>query len=213
MPTIVASSVQEGRITDVILNFAKEQSIDLIVMGTHGRHGLDRWLLGSVTEKVVCKSRCPVLAVRRPAHAFVAPQDPVEPVRLKRILFAADFSTYCQPALRYAFSLAQEYNAELTLLHVLEEVPLSKDLVTLTAEVIRQFEELLPAEQRRGCATKTRVRVGKPYTEIIRCAQEASTDLVVLGVRGRNALDLTLFGSTTHRVIQQGPCPVLAVRL
>jgi nucleotide-binding universal stress UspA family protein len=209
----IESGVHEGQITDVILRLASERAVDLIVMGTHGRHGLDRWLLGSVTEKVLRKARCPVLAVRRPSHAFVSPRDPVEAVRLHRILFAADFSTYCEPALRYALSLAQEYKAELTLLHVLEEIPLEKDLATVTAEVINQFDSLLPASQRNGCAVKTRVRVGKPYEEIIRTAEEASMDLVILGVRGRNALDLALFGSTTHRVIQQGPCPVLAVHI
>ena len=209
----IDSRVEEGRVTEVILRCAKEQAVDLIVMGTHGRHGLDHWLLGSITEKVLRKAHCPVLAVRRPAHVSVTPQGTPATLTVKKILFATDFSTYCQPALRYALSLAQEYKAELTLLHVLEELPPTTDLTSATAEFMHRFEELLPPAQQNGCAARTRVRVGKPYEEIIRSAREASTDLVVLGVRGRNALDLALFGSTTHRVIQQGPCPVLAVHI
>ena len=203
--------MHEGDVTDTVLGFAAAQQVDLIVMGTHGRHGLDRLLLGSVTEKVLRKARCPVLAVRQPTHEFVTPEDRVEPVHLRKILFCVDFSTYAESALRYALSLAQEYKAELTLLHVLEDFPLSKDLPTATAEVVAKLEGLLPPAARTGCDVKTRLRVGKPYEEIVRAAVEAGADLVILGVRGRNALDLALFGSTTQRVIQQGPCPVLAV--
>ena len=209
----IESVLDEGDVTDTILSFADAQAVDLIVMGTHGRHGLDHLLLGSITEKALRKARCPVLAVRRPTHEFVTPGDRAEPVHLRKILFCVDFSTYAERALRYALSLAQEYKAELTLLHVLEDFPISTDLPTATAEVVAKLETLLPSAARTGCVVKTRLRVGRPYEEIVRCATEDRTDLVILGVRGRNALDLALFGSTTHRVIQQGPCPVLAVHL
>jgi nucleotide-binding universal stress UspA family protein len=207
------SFVEEGDVTDSILALAQEQAVDLIVMGTHGRHGLDHLLLGSVTEKVLRKARCPVLTVRKPAHEFVAPADSLEPVHLRKILFGVDFSTYSERALLYALSLAEEYKAELTLLHVMEDFPLHKDLTTVTSEVVQELERLLPPSA-RGCGLlKPRLRVGKPYEEIIRSAREADTDLIILGVRGRNALDLVIFGSTTYRVIQQGPCPVLTVPL
>jgi len=187
--------------------------VDLIVMGTHGRHGLDHILLGSVTEKVLRKARCPVLAVRKPAHEFVAPGDSAEPVHLRKILVGVDFSTYSERALFYALSLAEEYKAELTALHVMEDFPLHKDLTAVTSEVVRQLEGLLPPSARNSNLLKPRLRVGKPYEEIIRSARETDTDLIILGVRGRNALDLAIFGSTTHRVIQKGPCPVLTVPL
>jgi nucleotide-binding universal stress UspA family protein len=79
--------------------------------------------------------------------------------------------------------------------------------------VVQQLERLLPPSARSCSLLKPRLRVGKPYEEIIRSAREADTDLIILGVRGRNALDLAMFGSTTHRVIQKGPCPVLTVPL
>jgi nucleotide-binding universal stress UspA family protein len=209
----IESFVDEGDVTDTILAFAQTRAVDLIVMGTHGRHGLDHILLGSVTEKVLRKARCPVLAVRKPAHEFVAPGDSVEPVHLGKILFGVDFSTYSERALLYALSLAEEYKAELTLLHVMEDFPLHKDLTAVTSEVVQQLEGLLPPSARNSNLLKPRLRVGKPYEEIIRSAREADTDLIILGVRGRNALDLAIFGSTTHRVIQKGPCPVLTVPL
>ena len=207
------SFVEEGDVTDTILALAQARAVDLIVMGTHGRHGLDHVLLGSVTEKVLRKARCPVLTVRQPAREFVAPADRLEPVHLRKILFGVDFSTYSERALLYALSLAEEYKAELTLLHVMEDFPLHQDLTTVTSEVVQKLERLLPPSARASSLLKPRLRVGKPYEEIIRSARETDTDLIILGVRGRNALDLAIFGSTSHRVIQNGPCPVLTVPL
>lgn len=207
------TSVCEGQVSDSILAFAQSRLVDLIVMGTHGRQGFDHLLLGSVTEKVLRKARCPVLAVRRPAHNFIEPGNGEDPVRLHKILFAADFSKHAERALEYALSLAQEYKAELTLLHVLEEIPPSWDLSAISADVVQRLERPVPVGAREWCTIKSRLRVGKPYQEIVRFALETEADLVVLGVRGRNAIDVALFGSTTHRVIQQAPCPVLAVHL
>jgi nucleotide-binding universal stress UspA family protein len=207
------SVISEGMVTDQILACAEAHAVDLIVMGTHGRQGFDHLLLGSVTEKILRKARCPVLAIGKPAHDFVAPASDADPVRLDRIVFATDFSRHAERALDYALSLAQEYKAELTLLHVLEEIPPSWDLATVTSDVVSRLERPIPAEARNRCMLKSRMRVGRPYQEIVRYALETETDLVVLGVRGRNALDLALFGSTAHRVIHQAPCPVLAVHI
>lgn len=209
----VEGVVQEAGIAESILGFAEKQTVDLIVMGTHGRRGADRLLLGSVTEKVLRKACCPVLAVRKPAHDFVAPESRQDPVRLRKILFCTDFSEHSDRALGYALSLALEYNAELTLLHVLEDFTGSTDLQEETAKVVRRLEKPIPYEARNWCTLRSVVRIGKPYQEIIQLALETQTDLVIVGVRGRNALDLALFGSTTHRVIQLGSCPVLAVRI
>lgn len=207
------STVREGATTEQILAFAEAYAVDLIVMGTHGQQGFDHLLLGSVTEKILRKARCPVLAVRKPSHNFVAPENGNDPIHLRKILFATDFSRHAERALDYALSLAREYEAELTLLHVLEEIPPSWDLSTVTADVVSRLEKPIPVEARDWCTLKPRMRVGRPYQEIVRHALETETDLVILGVRGRNALDLALFGSTTQRVIHQAPCPVLAVHI
>lgn len=204
--------VQRGFVPESILSFAKAQSVDLIVMGTHGRQGLDHLAMGSVAEKVLRKAHCPVLVVRSPVHDFVVKDKGRDPVQLRKILFCADFSQASERALRYALTMAMEYNAELTLLHVLEHMPSSTDLLSATSEAIQKMQKGVPSEAHNWCLIRSTVRVGKPYQEIIQLALEAQTDLVVMGVRGRNALDLALFGSTTHRVIQLGSCPVLAVR-
>lgn len=206
--------VQCGVIADSILLLAEQQAPDLIVMGTHGRQGLDRVTMGSVTEKILRKASCPVLAVRKPLHDFAKPGPaPGEKVSLRKILFCTDFSECSDRAMEYALSLATEYNAELTLLHVVEDIPESTELQTATADLAYRMEKPVPPEMRDWCAIRSIVRIGKPYQQIVQLALEAETDLVVMGVRGRSTLDLALFGSTTHRVIQLGSCPVLVVPL
>ena len=203
--------VKQGPLAQTILAFAEAREADLIVMGTHGRGGVDRLMIGSVTEKVLRRSRCPVLAVRRPAHDFVSHGKDGQPVVLRKILIGTDCSTVAQNAFAQALSLAMEYNAELTLVHVLEHGA-AEHLQQRTAAVMSDLEKAIPAEARNWCSIRKLVRVGKPYQELIQVALEDQTDLIVLGVRGRNTVDLALFGSTTHRVLQLGPCPVLTVR-
>lgn len=204
--------VAEGFIADAILSFAEGQKVDLIVMGTHGRRGLDRLVIGSATERVLRSSPQPVLAVRKPAHDFVNPDQQQDPVSLHKVLLCTDFSDSAQKAFGYAVSLASEYKGELTLFHVIEHDETSERLQSAQAALEKLKNSLAPGAG-ESCSVRTLVRAGKPYEEIIRLALEDRTDLVVVGVRGRNAVDLALFGSTTHRVLQLGPCPVLTVRI
>ena len=205
--------VQDGIASDQILSFAEAQAVNLIVMGTHGLRGIDRLMLGSVTERVLRKARCPVLAVRKPVHDVVSPGENADPIELKSIVLCMDFSDHAHHALNYALSMAKEYKSELTLLHVLEDMPGSPDLQSATADVVKQLEESIPPDAPEGCWVNSLVRIGKPYQQIIQLALEARTDLVIMGVRGRAALDIALFGSTIYRVIQLGSCPVLAVHI
>ena len=205
--------VHEGAVTKWILTFAEVQKVNLIVMGSHGLQGDDRVALGSVTEKVLRKASCSVLVVRSPEHDFVSPGSAQDPVQLHKLLLCTDFSEYSKTALEHAISIAAEYQAELSVLHVLEDIPASKDLQSVTRPLLAQVEQAVAAGARGRCIIKPLVRVGKPYLEIIQQAAGAQTDGVIMGVRGRNTLDLAVFGSTTYRVIQLGPCPVLAVHV
>jgi nucleotide-binding universal stress UspA family protein len=99
------------------------------------------------------------------------------------------------------------------LLHVLEDVPNANDLEKETERIGQQLWQPVPPDARNWSTIKSVVRIGKPYQEIIQLALEEHIDVVIMGVRGRSALDLALFGSTTQRVLQLGPCPVLAVRI
>jgi nucleotide-binding universal stress UspA family protein len=204
--------VEEGFVADAILGFAANQKADLIVMGTHGRRGLDRLVIGSVTERVLRKSPQPVLAVRKPGQDFVSPGPQQNPVSLRKVLLCTDFSDTAQRALGYAVSLALEYKSELTLFHVIEHGETNERLQAGTAALEELRNSISPAVG-EACSIRTMVRAGKPYEEIIRLALEDRTDLIILGVRGRNAVDLALFGSTTHRVLQLGPCPTLTVTI
>jgi nucleotide-binding universal stress UspA family protein len=206
-------SVNDGVVTDLILGFAEAQAVNLIVMGTHGLRGVDHLTLGSVTEKVLRKARCSVLAVRKSAHDSVTPEEGADLLQLHRILYCTDFSDNSDQAWDQAISLATEYNAELTVLHVLEEVSSSADIGNETAKVIERLEKQIPPEARKNGMTKAAVRIGKAYQQIIEFAVESQTDLIITGVRGRHALDLAVFGSTTYRVVQLGPCPVLVVHI
>ncbi len=198
--------VHEGIAADSILAIAQARKADVIVMGTHGRRGYDRLMLGSVTDRVMRKASCPVLVV---SHAPDANTTSTEH-RLTQVLFCTDFSDNSKRALRYAISATDEYNAELTLLHVLEETPSAAKKQEATAAATEQLEKLISPEDRKTLKVKTAVRIGKPYRQIIQLAAELRADIVIMGVHGRGALDLAVFGSTTYRVMQLGPCPVLA---
>jgi len=200
-----------GLITDAILSVAKARKVDLIVMGTHGVRGVDRDALGSVADKVLRKARCPVLVSRKREQDVVGPKGVQGSIELRRAVFCTDFSDPAQRALGYALSVAAEYDAEITLLHVLEDVPRPAEIERALATATQRLERLIPPEAGKAAKIKTAVRVGRAYEQIIQQASATQADLVIMAVQGRNLLDLAVFGSTTYRVIQLGSCSVLAV--
>ena len=204
-------AVHQGSAPDCILAFAEAQKAEVIVMGTHGRRGFDRLVLGSVTDRVMRRAPCPVLVVCHPPHESTVAEERSHVHHLSRILYCTDFSENSKRALSFAISATAEYDAELTLLHVLEGAPsAAKTQETLTA-VTEQLTKLISAEASRTLRIKKTVLIGKPYQQILQLAVSTQIDMVAMGVRGRGALDAAVFGSTTYRVIQLGPCPVLAV--
>jgi nucleotide-binding universal stress UspA family protein len=207
--------VGEGNTARKILEHARSRPADLIVMGTHGLGGFERFMLGSVTEKVLRKATCPVMTV--PPAVETAAKVPYT-----RLLCPVDFSESSLAALRFACSLAKEADARLTILHVFDWPPDDELLVERfdAPEFRRVVEEqargrlqaLVTDDVRVWCKPSTKVAYGKPYREILDVAEKEQTDLIVIGVRGRNPLDLTLFGSTTNHVVRRASCPVLTLR-
>lgn len=199
-----------------ILVQADRLGSDLIVMGTHGRSGFDRLFLGSTTEKVLRKARCPVMTVPPTAPDAM----PRGPVPFTRILCAVDFSESSKAALDYAMSLAVQGKAALTVVHAIETRPLYYDFsppvaVDLTAwneEALARLRRMVPDTVRASCAVGEVVRNGTSYLEILAVAGELDADLIVMGVQGRGPADLFFFGSTTHHVVRQARCAVLTLR-
>lgn len=202
--------VDTGNASDLILSCAKTHNADLIVMGTHGRRGFDRFVLGSTTDRVMRRACCPVQVVSNPAHNVMT-TGPDGKHRLSRILYCTDFSINSERALQYALFLAEEYGAELTMFHVVEGTLDPTRSEAVIAARSEQLDRLISDEQRRHLKVRTVVRCGKSYEEIVGYATEVEAHLIVMTARGGDALDRAVFGSTTYRVIQLGPCPVLAV--
>ncbi len=212
-------TVEEGNVVNEILREAAALHADLIVLGTHGRSGFDRVGLGSVTEKVLRRASCPVLTV--PPSDTAVPLADGPPFR--RIVCAVDFSDASLKGLEHAFSLAQEDDAQLFVTHVIDW-PDDANLPPALAQAIastrrewehgkqRQLEQLVPESSRTWCRPEHVLRVGPPARELLRVAAEREADLIVVGVHGRGAIDLALFGSTTHKILRDAGCPVLTVR-
>jgi len=205
-----------------ILAEAQALMSDLLVIGSHGRSGFERLLLGSVTEKVVRKSPCPVMVV--PPRAQDAAGAGLIHGGRPRILCAVDFSDASLGALEYAMSLAEEADADLSLLHsievppeLLEHIPVPADFdvdrchAAARAASLQRLRELIPPAVRTYCHVETVAAEGAAYRQILRLSAEQKTDLIVMGVHGRGAVDLLVFGSNTARVIRAATCPVLIV--
>jgi len=213
--------IQEaGYVHDEILAQVSATHADLLVLGTHGRTGFQRLFVGSVTEKVIRKASCPTLVV--PPRAPDVPAD--APVQFRRILCPVDFSESSLDALAYAINMAEEADARLTLLHVVDiptvvsdesavcEVDLGRIRQAAATNARQRLHGLVPEDARTVCTVETAIVEGRAYPEILRQAGEGQSDLIVMGVRGRGGVDRLLFGSTTHHVIRAATCPVLIVR-
>lgn len=205
--------VREGAVVPTILEEAHRIGADLIVMGTHGRSGFDRLLLGSVTEKILRKAECAVMTVP-PADQTKAP------ARSRRtIVCAVDFSPLAARAVDYALSLAQELQARLLLIHAIEwppERPMSssdeREIDALRVAARQKLHALVPDEARAWCETEEVAALGRAHEEIVRMARERDADLIVLGIHGRSAFNVVLFGSTANQVVRNATCPVVTVR-
>jgi len=145
-------------------------------------------------------------------------------IQLRKILFPTDFSDSARHALGYASSFAAEYQAEITLMHVVETlavgyasdlfpVPMADVFQEISSYARNEIQKLADELRGRGLRVHEKVVQGKPSAEIVRVAQEEAIDLIVLGTHGKGMLDQALFGSTMERVLRKAPCPVLTCRL
>jgi nucleotide-binding universal stress UspA family protein len=200
----------------VILDYALDHEIDLIVMGTQGRRGLGHVVIGSVAEEIVRRARCPVLTIRQRKE----PQ-PIED--LDRILVPVDFSEHSRQALRYAKQIAASYDSRLGLLHVIEQSVqpsfyavgpswMADALVELKRKAHNELQRLF--EETPGPLTSASFHVteGRAATDIVTFARDNKSDLIVIATHGLTGIEHLLLGSITEKVVRRAPCPVFTVK-
>lgn len=212
--------VAVGNAAHEIARMAAEKRADITVAASHGRAGLKRLILGSVTERLMRTLPCPLLVVRSPERGFVTPAN--QAITLKRILVGCDFSPDSNLALHYGLSLAQEFQASLHLVHVIQpplyeylekpEAPEATSQKGLKGTLKQKLDDMVPEEARTWCEPVTTLLAGQPHEEITKYALVNDVDLVVLGVRGHSLVETLFVGSTTDRVLRRAPCPVLSVQ-
>ena len=200
----VETRLVEASPTEGILRAAEPLGADMIVMGTHGRSGLNRLLLGSVAEKVMRQARVPVLTVRG-----VGEEGSHCEVPFRKILCPVNYTPVAQEALHWAADLARRSGAELVLMTSLEEEEAGSE------EVIHEHEQRLCAGVPEGvqahCSIRPAVRRGNAAEQILGMAVEEECDLIVIGAQHRPLLEATIIGTTSVRVMRHAPCPVLTV--
>ena len=194
--------LEKGEIWAVLAEMIRQREIDLIILGTHGRGGFKKLILGSVAEEIIREAPCPVLGV--------GPQVPSRaqlPGNLRRILFATDFTSGSLAALEYAVSFAEKNRAELTVMHVLDQrhPPL--------APSESAFHLLLSSDLDLVAPPEFVVKSGSPATVILELAAEKQSDLIVVGAHEApdGALSTRTVWPTLHRLLCEATAPVLTV--
>lgn len=198
--------LSEGDVADGILDCAREKHTDLIVLGTHGRSGFTRAILGSVAERVFRHSTVPVLTIGPHVHAHTA-------LRPKRVLVPVDFTPASRYSAAYALEMAREHHAELTLLHVVQHPTAEAlaDVDCLKHGIEQSLSELAHCDN-YGLDIKVRAAVGKVVPVILNTAMETDADLMVLGVHTYPGLLNRLRWQVAYELVSQAPCPVLTIR-
>jgi nucleotide-binding universal stress UspA family protein len=207
--------IEQGEVAEVLSKLVRSHGIDLIVIGTGGRKGLGKLLLGSVAEDVFRKAECPVLTIG--PHATRWEIDG----KLQHILFATDFGPESLHGLPYALSLAEENHARLTLLHVAAEPHIALpepgpgtmpvvDPSAVVASAENRLRALIPEGTQLWHEPDYIVQFGSPAETIVRIAAQ-SVDMIVLGVKRPAALTKHLGEGVAYKVNCEAPCPVLSV--
>jgi nucleotide-binding universal stress UspA family protein len=199
----------EGNIGPTVERLIQEYNIELVVTGTHGRGQVKKMFLGSVAEEIFRQAGCAVLTVG-PHVKSEAPHE----VDLKNILFATDFGPGATRAAEYAFSLAQEHEARVTALHVVQPAVAHTEEgeKKVRQASIDRMKEFVRPECDDWCKTEFRVSFGDPAEEILRQVRETNAELIVMGARARKSLAGHVPLTVAYNVAAKATCPVLTVR-
>jgi nucleotide-binding universal stress UspA family protein len=210
---IIYTQTDSSSPSEAIIDYATDRDIDLVVMGTHGRQGMDRLLSGSVSEEVVRGAPCPVFTVL-PAEDRSVPT-------ISRVLAPVDLSDQSERVLHHASALADTYAAPLDLLHVVEETAypnaygldtLGTDLPNVQDRAREALETLAGKLDLRPDPVNVHVMTGHAARDIVEFADEQGADLIVMATHGRTGLDRFLIGSVAEKVVRRAPCPVFTLK-
>ncbi|NBF39500.1 MAG: universal stress protein [Spirochaetes bacterium] len=227
----IAKMIQEAGATDLavtivhqrgpapgprIIDYAKEQNADLVLMGTHGRRGMKRMLLGSVAEEVVHEAECSVMTVREKREAPAQPS-------IDRVLVPVDLSEFSAPLFRAALDVARVHGAGVDLLHVVEPLPYPRPLVGQisvhdlvpdpTERSGELLSELVSAHAQADVYVTTHTAEGHAAQTIVQHADALESDLIIMASQGMSAIERLLLGSVTARVVRRAQCPVFIARV
>ncbi len=180
---------------------ANTHHAELVIVGSHGAHGLEKLILGSVAEGILRNSHVPVM--------IIGPNCKSGPSPFKSILLATDLGIGSLRPAQYAASIAEETAGRLTLVHV--ESDMSKVSESARKEVQERLKHLVPAGADLWCHSDVRVEVGSPSAQIVNAALAEEADLIVVGTREAGLLSNHAPWSTISKIIRGATCPVLAV--
>lgn len=213
--SLVYHVVHDEAVAQTITAYARDLEVSLVVMGTHGRQGMKRLLLGSVAERVLRLAGCDVLTIRTRKGA------PYEGVQIRRIVAPVDFTEASLAALRRARELAFRYGATLDVLHVVEPLPfLGLHIGMLTAEdLVPNFMERVRTGLRRfvdqaegpDVPVASHLLEGHADLRILEFASQQEADLIVMASHGRTGVERFFLGSVTERVVHGTECPVYVI--
>jgi nucleotide-binding universal stress UspA family protein len=198
----------EGLIETAFPKWINEHGIDLVIVGTHGRRGLQRFLMGSTAEFVFRNAPCPVLTVGphvalRPYKGFSA----------DNILFPTDLGPHAEFAATYAFSFAHEKHAHLTFMHVVSlDEAFQRDRGELLSAARRKLDRFVPSDANQWCVPETKVEIGDPALELVGYAEKERPDLIVLGLPHDKTFNSHFRTGVTYKLVSSAPCPVLTIR-
>lgn len=200
------SVIDFGEPTDLLDEIARTQSVDLVIVGSHGAHGLEKLAFGSVAESVIRRVPCPVLVIGPHCRGNLDP--------IRSILFATDLETRAFRAAQYASSIAEQLNARLTLLHVRKTVTKAVENSSSDSdrELLQELRQLLPPDAEQWFQPNVRVEFGNACEEVLRIARMEAANLIVVGVRESLTLADHSPWSTLSQIIRGAECPVLGVR-
>jgi nucleotide-binding universal stress UspA family protein len=201
--------LEEGHVWPVIAKLIEKHEIDLVVTSTHGHGKVRKVLIGSVAEEIFRQADCAVLSVGPRVK-----DEPAREVELKNILFATDFGPGAEKAAAYAFSLAQEHEAQLTLLHAIQEATaFTEESVRRQREFnVEKLRKLVPEGAENWCKPVFRATFGEAAEEILTMARETNADLIVMGAKARKNLAGHVPVTIAYNVVLKAHCPVLTVR-